>query len=51
MPFLLRDLNKVRYSDNEAGLNNALVSDGLKGMEKSGVLSFSLFSACLSYEL
>lgn len=51
MPFLLRDLNKVRDSDNEAGLNDALASDWLKGMEQSWVLSSPLFSAWLLYEL
>lgn len=32
---LLRDLYKMRDSDNEAGLNNALVADGLTGRSRA----------------
>lgn len=35
MPSLLRDLDKVRESDSDAGFNNALVADGLTGMQQS----------------
>lgn len=44
MPSLLRDLDKVRNSNNEAGLNNALAEDGLTGTMQSRVLLHCLVS-------
>lgn len=34
-PSLLRDLDKVKESDNDALLNNVLVADGLTGTKQS----------------